>query len=58
MRLANFPDIFGLTEMKKGYFPHLGIFSLASRENQGKIESGAIFDFRQEMEDVLVSDEN
>ena len=23
MRLANFPDTFGLTEMKKGYFPHL-----------------------------------
>ena len=23
MRLANFPETFGLTEMKKGYFPHL-----------------------------------
>ena len=23
MRLANFPKTFGLTEMKKGYFPHL-----------------------------------
>ena len=23
MRLANFPDTFGLTELKKGYFPHL-----------------------------------
>ena len=23
MRLASFPDTFGLTEMKKGYFPHL-----------------------------------
>ena len=23
MRLANFPDTFGLTEMKKGYLPHL-----------------------------------
>ena len=23
MRLAYFPDTFGLTEMKKGYFPHL-----------------------------------
>ena len=23
MRLANFPDTFGMTELKKGYFPHL-----------------------------------
>ena len=23
MRLANFPDTFGLTEMKKGHLPHL-----------------------------------
>ena len=82
MRLANFPDTFGLTEMKKGYFPHLantlanqkyvgpyfpvdmynpGQMSVKDREvflawHRGKIESGAIFDFRQEMEEYCRSD--
>ena len=96
MRLANFPDTFGLTELKKGYFPHLantlanqkyvgpyfpvdmynpGQMSVKDREvflawHKDKIESGAIFNFKWEMEeycrsdvdilskDVLVSDEN
>ena len=82
MRLANFPDTFGLTEMKKGYFPHLantlanqkyvGSYSPVNMYNpdqmsvkdrevflawhQGKIESGAIFDFRREMEEYCRSD--
>ena len=82
MRLANFPDTFGLTEMKKGYFPHLantlanqkyvgpyfpvdiynpGQMSVKDREvflawHKGKIESGAIFDFKWEMEEYCRSD--
>ena len=82
MRLANFPDTFGLTEMKKGYFPHLantltnqkyvgpyfpvdiynpGQMSVKAREtflawHKGKIASGAIFDFRREMEEYCRSD--
>ena len=82
MRLANFPDTFGLTEMKKGYFPHLantlanqkyvgsyfpvnmynpGQMSVKDREvflawHKGKFESGAIFDYRQEMEEYCRSD--
>ena len=82
MRLANFPDTFGLTEMKEGYFPHLantlanqkyvgpyfpvnmynpGQMSVKDRElflawHKGKIESGVIFDFRQEMEEYCRSD--
>ena len=82
MRLANFPDTFGLTEMKKGYFPHLantlanqkyvgpyfpvdmynpGQMSVKDREtflawHKGKIESGAIFIFKWEMEEYCRSD--
>ena len=82
MRLANFSDTFGLTEMKKGYFPHLastlanqkyvgpyfpvdmynpGQMSVKDCEtflawHKGKIVSGAIFDFRQEMEEYCRGD--
>jgi hypothetical protein len=31
MRLANFPKTFGITEMKKGYYPHY--FNTAENEN-------------------------
>ena len=82
MRLASFPDTFGLTEMKKGYFPHLantlanqryvGPYFTAETYNPGqmsekdrkeffkwynaKVESGAVFDFRREMEENCRSD--
>ena len=82
IRLVNFPDTFGFTEMKKGYFPHLantltnqkyvgpyfsedmynpGQMSLKDREvflapHKGKIDSGAIFDFKWEMEEYCRCD--
>ena len=34
MRLTNFPDTFGLTEMKKCYFPHLAN-TLANQKYMG-----------------------
>ncbi|MCG8079176.1 MAG: hypothetical protein JAY75_23495, partial [Candidatus Thiodiazotropha taylori] len=82
IRLASFPDTFGLKEMKKGYFPHLantetnqhyvGPYFPAQMYNPGqmsskdrddflqwhksKVESNAIFNFRQEMEEYCRSD--
>ena len=82
MRLANFPRTFGLTEMKKGYFPHLantpanqnyvGTYFQAEMYIPGqtpdkdrtgfyqwynaKKDSGAIFDFRREMDEYCRSD--
>ena len=82
MRLANFPKTFGLTEMKKGYFPHLAntqanqnyvgtyfpaeMYIPGQRSEKDRTEfyqwynakkdSGAIFDFRREMEEYCRSD--